>query len=380
MILYWVFEGGPILKIVTIVGARPQFVKAAPLSTLVRQRHSEILVHTGQHYDKNMSELFFSELNIPLPDYNLAIGSGSHGMQTGRMLEKIENILLSEKPDGVVVYGDTNSTLAGALAASKLHIPIFHVEAGLRSYNKLMPEEQNRVLTDHLSTLLLCPTRTAVNNLAKEGITEGVFFTGDIMYDAVLRFSTLSEQRYGNGRWLREMANVCNNEISKLSTKNYYLATIHRAENTDNKDRLQEIFEAFGELDKPVLVPMHPRTRHVIGDSISSLASNIIVIEPVGYLLMLYLTANAYMVLTDSGGLQKEAYFLKTPCTTLRDETEWIETLENGWNVLSTVDSSSIIRNATRPLSCLQQDQRMEFGEGRAAEMIVERIEERLGA
>jgi UDP-N-acetylglucosamine 2-epimerase len=380
MILYWVFEGGPILKIVTIVGARPQFVKAAPLSTLVRQRHSEILVHTGQHYDKNMSELFFSELNIPLPDYNLAIGSGSHGMQTGRMLEKIENILLSEKPDGVVVYGDTNSTLAGALAASKLHIPIFHVEAGLRSYNKLMPEEQNRVLTDHLSTLLLCPTRTAVNNLAKEGITEGVFFTGDIMYDAVLRFSTLSEQRYGNGRWLREMANVCNNEISKLSTKNYYLATIHRAENTDNKDRLQEIFEAFGELDKPVLVPMHPRTRHVIGDSISSLASDIIVIEPVGYLLMLYLTANAYMVLTDSGGLQKEAYFLKTPCTTLRDETEWIETLENGWNVLSTVDSSSIIRNATRPLSCLQQDQRMEFGEGRAAEMIVERIEERLGA
>lgn len=368
------------MKIVTIVGARPQFVKAAPLSTLVRQRHSEILVHTGQHYDKNMSELFFSELNIPLPDYNLAIGSGSHGMQTGRMLEKIENILLSEKPDGVVVYGDTNSTLAGALAASKLHIPIFHVEAGLRSYNKLMPEEQNRVLTDHLSTLLLCPTRTAVNNLAKEGITEGVFFTGDIMYDAVLRFSTLSEQRYGNGRWLREMANVCNNEISKLSTKNYYLATIHRAENTDNKDRLQEIFEAFGELDKPVLVPMHPRTRHVIGDSISSLASNIIVIEPVGYLLMLYLTANAYMVLTDSGGLQKEAYFLKTPCTTLRDETEWIETLENGWNVLSTVDSSSIIRNATRPLSCLQQDQRMEFGEGRAAEMIVERIEERLGA
>ena len=280
----------------------------------------------------------------------------------------------------VVVYGDTNSTLAGALAASKLHIPIFHVEAGLRSYNKLMPEEQNRVLTDHLSTLLLCPTRTAVNNLAKEGITEGVFFTGDIMYDAVLRFSTLSEQRYGNGRWLREMANVCNNEISKLSTKNYYLATIHRAENTDNKDRLQEIFEAFGELDKPVLVPMHPRTRHVIGDSISSLASNIIVIEPVGYLLMLYLTANAYMVLTDSGGLQKEAYFLKTPCTTLRDETEWIETLENGWNVLSTVDSSSIIRNATRPLSCLQQDQQMEFGEGRAAEMIVERIEERLGA
>ncbi len=368
------------LKIVTIVGARPQFIKAAPLSNLVRQKHSEILVHTGQHYDKNMSELFFSELNIPFPDYNLAVGSSSHGMQTGRMLEKIENILLKEKPDGMIVYGDTNSTLAGALAASKLHIPVFHVEAGLRSYNKLMPEEQNRVLTDHLSTLLLCPTRTAVNNLVKEGITEGVYFTGDIMYDAVLRFFKLSEQRYGSGVWLREIANSSNYNNLKLSENNYYLATIHRAENTDNKDRLQEIFEAFGELDKPVLIPMHPRTRHLIGDSISSLASNIIVIEPVGYLLMLYLTANSYMVLTDSGGLQKEAYFLKTPCTTLRDETEWVETLKNGWNVLSAVDSSNIIRNATRSLSCLQHDQRMEFGDGSAAEAIIEKIEKRLGA
>ena len=189
------------LKVVTIVGARPQFVKAAPFSDVFRKKYSEVLVHTGQHYDKNMSELFFSELNIPLPDYNLAVGSGSHGMQTGRMLEKIENILLKEKPDGVVVYGDTNSTLAGALAASKLHIPVFRVEAGLRSYNKLMPEEQTRVLNDHLSNLLLCPTRTAVDNLAKEGITEGVCFTGDIMYDAVLRFFKLSEQRYGNGVW-----------------------------------------------------------------------------------------------------------------------------------------------------------------------------------
>ena len=227
------------LKIVTIVGARPQFIKAAPISNLVRQKHSEILLHTGQHYDKNMSELFFSELNIPFPDYNLAVGSSSHGMQTGRMLEKIENILLKEKPDGMIVYGDTNSTLAGALAASKLHIPVFHVEAGLRSYNKLMPEEQNRVLTDHLSTLLLCPTRTAVNNLVKEGITEGVYFTGDIMYDAVLRFFKLSEQRYGSGVWLREIANSSNYNNLKLSENNYYLATIHRAENTDNKDRLQ---------------------------------------------------------------------------------------------------------------------------------------------
>lgn len=368
------------MKIVTVVGARPQFIKAAPFSDLFRKKYSEVLVHTGQHYDQNMSGLFFSELSIPLPDYNLAVGSGNHGMQTARMLEKIEDILLKEKPDGVVVYGDTNSTLAGALAASKLHIPVFHVEAGLRSYNRLMPEEQNRVLTDHLSTLLLCPTKTALNNLAKEGITEGVYFTGDIMYDAVLRFSQLSERRYGSGAWLRETANSNNNEDLKLSAKNYYLATIHRAENTDNKDRLQGIFKAFGKLDKPVVMPMHPRTRHLLGASISSLASNIIVVEPVGYLLMLYLTANAYMVLTDSGGLQKEAYFLKTPCTTLRGETEWIETLENGWNVISAVDSASIIRNATRPLNCSQYDQQLEFGEGRAAEVIVDRIEERLGA
>lgn len=366
------------MKICTVVGARPQFIKTAPLSAILRLRHSEILIHTGQHYDENMSNLFFEELGIPFPDYNLFIGSGGHGEQTGRMLEKIENILLKEKPDGVLVYGDTNSTLAGALAASKIHIPVFHVEAGLRSYNKLMPEEQNRVLTDHISTLLLCPTQTAVNNLQKEGIMEGVYFTGDIMYDAALRFSELAKQRYERSVLPREVASCARSEEFDLSAKHYYLATIHRAENTDNLDKLQGIFSAFGELDKPVVIPMHPRTRHFLGASIRALASNVIVMEPVGYLRMLHMTANAYMVLTDSGGLQKEAYFLKTPCTTLRDQTEWVETLDNEWNVLSPVDMSSIIRNATRPLNCLQHTQQNAFGDGHSAEKIVQRIEERL--
>lgn len=369
------------LRIVTVVGARPQFIKAAPISTLLRERHLEILVHTGQHYDHNMSELFFSELGIPLPDYNLGVGSGSHGQQTGRMLERLEEVMIVEKPDAVLVYGDTNSTLAGALAASKLGIPVLHVEAGLRSYNKSMPEEQNRVLTDHLATLLFCPTQTAVENLRREGISEGVWFTGDVMYDAVLRFSGMSQERYGAAGGLdRIMGGVAfQGGKTELSAGQYYLATIHRAENTDDPQRLEGIFGAFGMLDKPVVVPMHPRTRKILGEKTASLPQNIVVIEPVGYLLMLYLVANAYMVLTDSGGLQKEAYFLRVPCTTLRNETEWVETLENGWNVLSGVDSDSIVRNAMRPLQCVGCDQRMAFGQGNAAEIIIRRIEERLG-
>lgn len=370
------------MRIVTIVGARPQFIKAAPISRLLRQKHVEILVHTGQHYDNNMSDVFFSELSIPLPDHNLEVGSGSHGMQTGRMLERIEEVLMPERPDGVLVYGDTNSTLAGALAASKLHIPVCHVEAGLRSYNRSMPEEQNRVLTDHISTLLFCPTQTAVENLKREGITEGVYCTGDVMYDAVLQFLELSEDRFGACGGVSKVLKARNSkgECVHLFPKEYYLATVHRAENTDDAEKLKGIFDALGKLNKPVVVPMHPRTRKILGNATTTLAPNIVVVEPVGYLLMLYLTANAYMVLTDSGGLQKEAYFLRTPCTTLREETEWVETLENGWNVLSGSDSNSIVKSATRPLQCVNMPQSMPFGQGNAAELIIAKMEERLGA
>ena len=360
------------MKLLTIIGARPQFIKAAPFSEEFRKNNEEILVHTGQHYDANMSDIFFDELEMPKPNYNLGVGSSSHGKQTASMLVGIEEILLKEKPDGLLVYGDTNSTLAGALAASKLHIPVFHVEAGLRSYNKLMPEEQNRILTDHISDMLLCPTQTAVDNLKKEGITVGVANTGDIMYDTVLRNIGIANEKYSNGLWFDEIVRE-NSEISKISENEYYLATIHRAENTDNLEKLSNIFKAFSELDKPVLLPLHPRTKKLI-ENLEVGMKNIIVIKPVGYLLMLYLTSNAYMVVTDSGGLQKEAYFLKTPCTTLRDQTEWVETLENSWNVLSQIDVNEIKAKVQRELTCLQYPQPKSFGEGNAAFKICEAI------
>lgn len=360
------------MKLITIIGARPQFIKAAPFSEEFRKNHEEILVHTGQHYDENMSNVFFDELGIPKPDYNLGVGSGSHGKQTARMLEGIEGILLKEKPDGLLVYGDTNSTLAGALAASKLHIPVYHVEAGLRSYNKSMPEEQNRILTDHISDMLLCPTQTAVDNLRKEGITSGVINTGDIMYDTVLRNIDIAKAKYQNGVWLDEIRQE-NGPIHDIVEKGYYLATIHRAENTDDPKKLSEIFQAFSTLDKPVLLPLHPRTRHLIGQLDVDLR-NIVIIQPVGYLLMLYLTSNAYMVVTDSGGLQKEAYFLKTPCTTLRDQTEWVETLENDWNVLSQIHVETIKAKVQRDLVCLQHPQTKAFGDGHAAKKICDAV------
>jgi UDP-GlcNAc3NAcA epimerase len=360
------------VKLITIIGARPQFIKAAPFSEEFRKGNKEVLVHTGQHYDENMSEIFFKELGIPEPDYNLGIGSGSHGWQTGRMLEEIEKVIFAEKPDGVLVYGDTNSTLAGALSASKLHVPVFHVEAGLRSRNKLMPEEINRVLTDHISDLLLCPTQTAVDNLKLEGIVSGVVNTGDIMYDAVLRNIDISARRYSGGAWLDELVKD-NKDAAILKEKKYYLATIHRAENTDDLKKLNEIFVAFGKMEKPVLMPLHPRTRKII-DIHNIPVQNIIIVNPVVYLMMLYLTANAYMVLTDSGGLQKESYFLKTPCTTLRDQTEWVETLQNDWNVLTPIDVDRILKCANRELSCLRYAQPMMFGDGHAAECICRAI------
>ncbi len=362
------------MKLITIIGARPQFIKAAPFSDVFRKEHEEILVHTGQHYDENMSDVFFEELGIPKPNYNLGVGSGGHGYQTGRMLEKIEEIIIKEKPDGLLIYGDTNSTIAGALAASKCHIPVYHVEAGLRSYNKLMPEEQNRVLTDHVSTLLLCPTETAVDNLIKEGLSSGVINTGDIMYDVVLKNIEVSKQKYGDGLWLTELMKENTNEnIPNLTSKGYYLATVHRAENTNDHGKLVKIFEAFGKMDKPVLLPIHPRTKQLL-EQLNIETLNTILIKPVGYLMMQFLISNAYMVVTDSGGLQKEAYFHQTPCTTLRDQTEWVETLENGWNVLCKIDVVGILEAVNRELDCLDHLQPEHFGDGHAAEKIYQAI------
>jgi UDP-GlcNAc3NAcA epimerase len=349
------------VKIVSIVGARPQFIKAAPVSRVLRQRYTEVLVHTGQHYDHNMSALFFEELDIPEPDYNLGIGSGPHGQQTGRMLEAIEQVLLDERPDWVLVYGDTNSTLAGALASVKLHISVAHVEAGLRSFNRRMPEEHNRVLTDHVATLLFCPTPTAVDNLAREGITRGVHNVGDVMYDAVLHNIGIAEKR----------SNVL--ERLELQPKGYLLATVHRAENTDDRARLAGIVEAFGLLAEPVVFPAHPRTRAALATFGLSLAPNVQVIEPVSYLDMLLLEKHACLILTDSGGVQKEAYFFAVPCVTLREETEWVETVEMGWNVVVGIEPQQILQtlhSLTPPRTRPEL-----YGNGQAAEQIMQLLD-----
>jgi len=313
-------------KIITIVGARPQFVKAAAVSRVLRTAEGlqEVLVHTGQHYDYAMSDIFFEELSIPRPDYNLHVGSGLHGEQTAAMLKGIEEILIKERPAAVMVYGDTNSTLSGALAASKLHIPVAHVEAGLRSFNRRMPEEINRVLTDHLSQWLFVPTSQAAANLAREGVSSsGVYTTGDVMYDAVLFYAERTREE----------------DLSKLGipATDFILATVHRAENTDDGSRLLSIFNALREisLSHPVVVPLHPRTLKLLqGLGWQNDASRLQLIEPVGYLTMLALQQRSALVITDSGGLQKEAYFLGKHCLTLRNETEWVELVEHGFNDL----------------------------------------------
>jgi len=320
------------VKIVTIVGARPQFIKAAAMSRVLRQRHQEVLLHTGQHYDYKMSGIFFEGLEMPAPDVNLEVGSGSHGVQTGAMLQGVEKVLLAEKPDWLLIYGDTNSTLAGAVAAAKLNIPIAHVEAGLRSFNRRMPEEINRVVADHLSQLLLCPSDTAVKNLAAEGITKGVHLVGDVMLDIL--------------HWARERAEASGGEALRklnLKPKEYLLSTVHRGENTDDPARLAGILNAFDRIKEPILFPVHPRTRKMISASGITVRSHVRMIEPVGYLEMVALSASARMILTDSGGLQKEAYWLGVPCVTLRDETEWVETVANGWNVLAGADADGIV-------------------------------------
>lgn len=344
------------MKVLTVVGARPQFIKAAPVSREIRKVAHEVLVHTGQHFDANMSDVFFDELDIPKPDYHLGIGGGSHGVMTGEMLAALEAVIQQEKPDWVLVYGDTNSTLAGGLAAAKLHVPVAHVEAGLRSFNRDMPEEINRILVDHLSTLLFAPTDNAVDCLAREGIMRGVHQTGDVMLDATRMFLPRAEER--------------RSVLAKLglAPDGYILATVHRAENTDEDSRLRGIFRAFGEMTDRILLPLHPRTRKQLDAFGITLPGNVQVIEPVGYLDMLLLESKAKAILTDSGGVQKEAAFLQIPCVTLRDETEWTETVTTGWNTLVGTDPEAI----RRAVETIQRPEKpvMAFGEGKASSHI----------
>ena len=319
------------MKILTVVGARPQFIKAAAVSNVIRKEHEEILVHTGQHYDENMSKIFFEELKIPKPDYNLGVGSGGHGKQTGTMLIELEELYLKEKPDMVLVYGDTNSTLAGALCASKLLIPVAHIEAGLRSFNMTMPEEQNRILTDHISKYLFVPTTSAIKNLSNEGVTSGVYNVGDVMYDATLNFSKLSKEK---SKIMQEL---------NLKQEEFILATIHRAENTNDINKLRNIIEALNESGQQIILPLHPRTKKYMDDYNLSFNKNIKIIDPVGYLEMISLEMNCRKIITDSGGVQKEAFFMNKPCITMRDETEWVETVENGWNIVVGTDKAKIV-------------------------------------
>lgn len=345
------------MKILSVVGARPQFIKAAPVSRVLRQSHHEVLLHTGQHYDDEMSDVFFRELQVPQPDYNLGVGSGSHGFQTGSMLMGIEKVALAETPDWMLVYGDTNSTLAGALAAAKLHLPLAHVEAGLRSYDRRMPEEVNRVLTDHVSDLCFCPTTTAVSNLASEGIRRGVFLVGDVMYDVYEQEAQLAE---GRSRVLADLG---------LLAGGYVLATVHRAENVDDPSRLRVILDGLQAARSQIVFPIHPRTRAAVRTLGWTESDHVRLTDPVGYLDMLVLERHARTVVTDSGGVQKEAYFAGTPCVTLRDRTEWTETVSAGWNTLVPVDRDAIAGAiaSVRPAG----ERPMLFGDGHAAEKIV---------
>lgn len=356
------------MRILTVVGARPQFIKAAVVSRAVaawngsapRRMVDEVLVHTGQHYDDEMSGSFFRELHLPRPAYDLGVGSGSHGVQTGRMLERLEPVMEQERPDWVLVYGDTNSTLTGALAASKLGVPVAHVEAGLRSYNRAMPEEINRVLTDHLSRILLCPTTRAIKNLSCEGIVRGVHLAGDVMYDSLL----YNLERAGSGEDVLAGQGV--------RPGGYALATIHRAESTDDPAVLRGMFAGLGRLELPVLLPLHPRTRRALEEAGSApLPGSVRVIPPVPYLAMLVLEKHARLILTDSGGLQKEAFWLKVPCVTLRHETEWVETVEAGWNRLAGTDPDAIESAVRQSLTGQPPEPGNPYGDGQAGGRIV---------
>tara|TARA_Y100000591_G_scaffold332823_1_gene371750 strand:- start:1215 stop:2288 length:1074 start_codon:yes stop_codon:yes gene_type:complete len=351
------------MKIITVIGARPQFIKAAMLSKQIANSSdiSEIVIHTGQHFDRNMSEIFFEEMKIPKPDYNLGICSMSHGAMTGRQLEEIEKILLDEEPDFVLVYGDTNSTLAGALAAAKLNIKIAHVEAGLRSYNKKMPEEINRILTDHLSAIHFTPTKSATNNLINEGISkESIINVGDIMFDAALYYEKMSSDK----------SKIL--EDNNLKNKDYILATIHRQENTDNINNLNDIISALSFSNKKIVLPVHPRTQKIINENKISAGKNLIFISPVGYLDMISLEKNAYKIVTDSGGVQKEAYFHNVPCITLREETEWVELVEIGANEIVGTDYNLIKKALEKDYPKFNHTN--PYGDGTTAKKITETL------
>lgn len=354
-------------KVLTIVGARPQFIKAAAVSRALAQgygsRLAEIIVHTGQHYDRNMSQVFFDELGIPAPVYNLEIAGGTHGVMTGRMLEAVERVMQSERPDVVLIYGDTNSTLAGALAAVKLHIPVAHVEAGLRSFNMRMPEEVNRIVADRVSTLLFCPTDTAVKNLASEGIERGVSNVGDVMYDVSLYYGQIAARQ-----------SAIFDQLG-LAERGYVLATCHRAENTDDPLRMRNIAAGLGELAKdiPVVLPLHPRTRQIIADrGLLDLLSGVQIVEPLSFLDMIRLEQSAKAIVTDSGGVQKEAFFYGVPCITMRDETEWVETVSSGWNVLVGADKQALLAAVHHAM--IPPIRPAAYGDGRAAEKILAQL------
>jgi UDP-GlcNAc3NAcA epimerase len=350
----------------TIVGARPEFIQTAPVTKAIRKRHTEILVHTGQHYDDNMSAVFFSDLGIPQPEINLEVGSGGHAAQTGQIMAKVEEAMLREKPDWVLVFGDTNSTIAAALTAAKIHIPVAHIEAGLRSYDRRMPEEINRVMTDHISNLLFPPTQAAVDNLKKEGITEGVRLVGDVRVDVVL--GTVERARGQQAKLF---------EQTRLSAgQPFALATIHRASNTDDRERLNDIVNAFNTLDLPVVLPVHPRLKKMMSEFGMSFSGNVRAIDPIGFLDMIALLDACKIVITDSGGLQKEAYMLHRPGVTVRDTTEWVETVNSGWNRLTEPSEfKAAVAEALKPPPAEHPDFYGAFG---VCDRIVDALEEAL--
>lgn len=352
------------MNVLTVVGARPQFIKAFAVSRALRPEHDEVLVHTGQHYDTELSDVFFDELGIPEPDYNLGVGSDTHGRQTAAMLEELEAVLESESPDIVLLYGDTNSTLAGAIAAAKLEPAVAHVEAGLRSYNREMPEEVNRILTDHASDILFSPSESAADTLATEGITGGVHVVGDVMYDAIL--------------WAREVATSESNVLERLALDDgtFVLSTVHRAENTDDPDRLEAILSGLAGAPLPVVLPVHPRTEHCLReyDLWERANRELQIIDPVGYLDFVRLLDATSQVATDSGGVQKEAFYLDTPCVTMREETEWTETVDSGWNVLVGARRKRIEQALATPT--VPENKPSPYGDGNAAKQIVSVLEE----
>ena len=352
------------MKIISVVGARPQFIKLAILSKELRENHNEIIIHTGQHYDDNMSKYFFEEMQIAKPDYNLNIGSGSHGKQTAEMLIGLEDIFLHQKPDVVITFGDTNTTLATGLAATKLNIPVAHVESGLRSHNREMPEEINRILTDHISDYLFAPTLTAMENIKIENLYGKPFLVGDVMYDSLLYYGKIAEQK---SRILKNL---------KLKQKEYILLTLHRPYNVDNIQKLQNIFSALKQTKRFIVLPVHPRSRKMIESTNTIIPENISIIEPLGYLDFIFLQKHSEKIITDSGGIQKEAYLNGIPCITIRPETEWIETVKAGWNVLVGDKKDQLIEN------CLHfkpsHNRPRYFGDGNSSKKIISILESHL--